>query len=77
MKFKIVMKAPDSIHASVEQAIRDSLPDDYNAIEDADGLLDERRAEFNERIKKWVEYGEYVTIEIDTDADTARVCEVS
>ena len=42
-------------------------PDVTDQLEDAEA---ERAREF---LKKWLEYGEYVTIDFDTEAGTAEV----
>lgn len=44
-------------------------PDDseINAITDA------RKDKVNKALRNWVEYGEYITIEFDTEAGTATV----
>jgi len=63
MKIKITLKSPDGV---------------WNSLADA-GLdpnnLDET-PEINAAFLKYVEFMEYVTIEIDTDTGTARVLEV-
>jgi hypothetical protein len=74
MKFKIQMKDPDGVSSSITDAIAESvaamdLPDDEKE------LLEETRTEkVNETLREWFEYGEYVTIEVDTDTMTATVC---
>jgi len=74
MKFKINLKDPDGVSDSVMDAVVESvaamdLPDDERES------LEEARAEkVNEALREWFEHGEYVTIEVDTDAMTATVC---
>lgn len=74
MKFKINLKDPDGVSDGVTDAVAASvaamdLPDDERES------LEETRAEkVNEALREWFEYGEYVTIEIDTEAMTATVC---
>lgn len=63
MKIKIVLKNPDSVWDSLTDAGLDP------------NNLDET-PEIKSAISKFVEFMEYVTIEIDTDAGTARVLEV-
>ena len=64
MKIKITLKSPDAVYDSLVNAGLD--PQDLDM-----------KPEVNEAIKKFVEYLEYVTIEIDTDTSTARVLEVN
>jgi hypothetical protein len=61
MKFIITAKNPDSIDYSIQEAAKDN-----NVSED----------ELWDACEKWVEYKEYIRIEIDTEAGTATVCEV-
>lgn len=74
MKFKVTMKDPDS----VGDAISDAVTVDLNKIEgldrdDRDALFDTRQAAAQKVASKWFRYGEYLTVEIDTDAGTATV----
>lgn len=57
MKFTVVFKTPDAVCNAV------------NAL-NIDDLEQEDAAQF---ANKWVEYGEYVRIEFDTNAGTATV----
>ncbi len=61
MKFIITVKNPDSIDNSICRAAEE-LGVSENELWDA--------------CEKWVDYKEYVRIEIDTEAGTATVCEV-
>lgn len=75
MKFKVTMKDPDTL----QDAISDAVADDLAKIEglsddDRKNLLDGRKAAAAEVAAKWFKYGEYVTVEIDTEAQTATVC---
>jgi len=60
--------------AAIDDAVCDEvaklgLTDDreINAITDA------RKDKVNKALRNWVEYGEYITIEFDTEAQTATV----
>ena len=59
MKFKITLKH----HDITDQALREVTG--YNQDPE----------EIERLLKKWVRYDEYVTLEIDTVAETIRVCE--
>jgi len=63
MKLKITLKSPDAVWDSLVAAGLDP------------NNLDET-PEINAAFLKYVEFMEYVTIEIDTDTGTARVLEV-
>ena len=68
------MRDPDGSYDCMTDAAKDSLV----AIE---GLSDEEREQLQEKraeklrdfAGKWLEYGEYVVVEFDTDAGTAVV----
>ena len=63
MVFKVTMKTPDVL---------------YDALGGHEAVF---AASFFQKYKKltdrWFEYGEYLTVEIDTDKETCTVCEVT
>jgi hypothetical protein len=76
MKFRVTMKDPDGPCDSIQDAAERSLA----AIE---GLDDDERAELQESrevslrqfASRWMTFGEYITIEFDTETQTAVVVE--
>lgn len=73
-KFQVTMKDPDGSFES----IREEAERQVNAMPDLDDderdtLIDKRVEKLNEFTEQWMEYGEYITIEFDTDAKTATV----
>lgn len=78
MKFVVMMKDPDGVYDSIMQAATESLesiPD--LSPNEREALLETRIDTIKKTTSKFFEYGEYVRIEIDTDAGTAvvlRVC---
>jgi hypothetical protein len=74
MKFKITFKDPDAVY----DAVRDEVISQVNSTvslepsEKAD-IIESRTEKTIDKLKRWIMYGEYVTIEFDTDADTATV----
>ena len=77
MKFKITLKDPDGVYEAFRDAA-DSSTRDIEGLNDLEllALAETRLKKLEERCKQWIQHGEYVTIEIDTDAGTAVVCEV-
>lgn len=74
MKFKITLKDPDGISNAVRQAAEDSfsgLPLKPDELADAVDLR--QRAIMEDFLSQWVKYDEYITIEFDPIAKTARV----
>ena len=66
MKIKVTMKNPDALDYAIAIAI-DGLGDLSL------GEREEKHDELYEQLSKWFKYGEYLTVEIDTEADTATV----
>lgn len=74
MKLAITFKDPDTVC----DAIKEAVTCDVNAIpglsdEEREAVLDLRYATVHRAVCRWFRYSEYVDIEIDTEADTARV----
>ena len=76
MKFIVSMKDPDTLHDAIEEAVKEELTKIADVQEDERELLLEKRIEkVSELCRKWFEYGEYLVVEIDTDAKTCIVVE--
>lgn len=75
MKFKVTMKDPDTLHDAISDAVTEDLKQ-VDGLDDADreALFHTRREAASKVASKWFRYGEYLTVEIDTDAKTATVC---
>lgn len=75
MKFTITMKDPDGVWESVQDAAKDSLVSALEGLskKESDGLIEARVDSIHGTIGKWVDGGEYITVEFDTDAGTATV----
>ena len=74
MKILVTMKNPDSLDEAIQAAVKSDL-DLIEGIDD-----DEREVLTASREKaahmicgKWFRYGEYLTVEVDTDNDTITV----
>jgi len=75
MKLKITLKDPDGVYDSIQDAAESSTGDADGLDQDElEKLAESRREKLEEQCNPWIRYGEYVTIEIDTDAGTATVC---
>jgi len=65
------MKDPDVLDDSINDAVLESMED---VAEDEVDLLKEHRAEkIKSLCSKWFQYGEYITVEIDTESETCIV----
>jgi hypothetical protein len=77
MKFKVTMKDPDTLYDAEVLAVKrdvDAVPG--LSSEEREAVIEKRREAISEVTRRWFRYGEYLTVEIDTDARTARVCGV-
>lgn len=75
MKFFVTMKDPDTLSDAIEDKLSESL-EGFDE-EEAHALKMIRSDRAHEVASLWFEYGEYLTIEIDTDNKTARVVSVA
>ncbi len=76
MKFRVTMKDPDTFDDAVKEAAEESLAQIEGLDEDErEALLDARIASFKNKVGHWFEYGEYLTVELDTEDGSAKVVE--
>lgn len=75
MKFKVTMKDPDCLHDAIREAVEAEVGKLMGLFaSERKTLIDERIERVYEGCsKKWFRYGEYLDVEIDTDAGTATV----
>lgn len=74
MKIKVVFKDPDTLSDTVQEAARSSMPEGLSEAE-KEAIMELRTEKIYNQCSKWFAMGEYMGIEIDTEADTARVLE--
>jgi hypothetical protein len=77
MKIKVTFKDPDGVWESISESVTEHV----NAIEgldaeERDELKEYRHEAVSEKLKKWIEYGEYLTVAFDTETGTATVIPV-
>lgn len=76
MKFTVTMKDPDTLH----DAINDAVQEDVKALpglsdDEREAVEEKRREAVQELCATWFRYGEYLSVEIDTEAKSITVCE--
>lgn len=76
MKVKLFLKDPDGVYESVRDAVQETLPDGLSDTEQEE-LLASRTDDTHEKLKAWVQWKEYVTVEIDTETGEAKVLPVT
>jgi hypothetical protein len=72
MKFQVTMKTPDALGDAIHEASQaltiEGLDDEELEIE-----RDEQAIKARDLCDRWFRSGEYLTVEIDTDAETCVV----
>jgi len=76
MKFRITFKDPDGVGDSISDAVNCSLEISGLDEDEQELLRDPRREKIENELKVWIEYGEYLTVEFDTEFGTATVIPV-
>jgi hypothetical protein len=78
MRFRITFKDPDGVYDCVQSAAEGSLLEQKEALDEDEYqvLLKTRLESTQEAIKQWIQYGEYMTVEIDTKGKTCEVVPV-
>ena len=75
MKFKVQMKDPDTLTDAINDAVEEEVAKLGLDDEEAEAIAEKRQAKIGNMCGKWFTYGEYLTVEIDTDAMTCVVVE--
>lgn len=74
MKFQVQMKDPDTLHDAIQEAVEAQIKEIGITDEDEiEALSEKRREKVGEICDAWFRYGEYLTVEIDTDTKTCVV----
>ncbi len=78
MKFKVTFKDPDTLNDAISNAIRNTLePQEGFDEEEVEMVVEDRKKDIEKSVEAWVKYGEYITIEFDTELNTAIVIQNS
>jgi len=75
MIFTVTMKDPDTLHDAIVDAVREEVSAMNLDKEETEMLVESRHEKISDVCQKWFKYGEYLCVEIDTDAGTATVVE--
>lgn len=75
VKFKVTMKDPDTLHECIRDAVAETVKN-VEAEDEAAALVEVREERCRKVAAKWFKYGEYLTVEIDTDSGTCVVVPV-
>lgn len=76
MKFSVTMKDPDGVYDSLRDAVMRDVGDiEGLSAEERDVMYSMRMESVKKLLNKWFSCGEYLTVAIDTEADTCVVME--
>ncbi len=73
MIFTVSMKDPDTLNDAIEDAVKQSMTENGLDHVEQEALLEIRKEKIYSQCSKWFRYGEYLEVEIDTDAGTCVV----
>lgn len=73
MKFQVQMKDPDVLQDAIEEAVKKSLADLGLDEDELEPLVEKRSEKVKAVCDTWFRWGEYLVVEIDTDAKTCTV----
>lgn len=73
MKIRVTFKDPDVVADEIERCVSADVATLGLSKVEADAVAELRAEKVVEFVSKWVKYGEYITVEFDTDAGTAVV----
>ena len=76
MKVKVFIKDTDVLQDAVEEAVDEELKNSGLAEDEQEAVRELRIEKALDVAGEWWEYGEYITVEFDTEARTARVVPV-
>ena len=75
MKIYVDMKAPDTMHDAVQEAVEEEVKRLGLPADEAQALVEMRTEEECAKMAQWFEYGEYLGVDFDTETMTAVVRE--
>lgn len=74
MKFRVQMKDPDTLHDAMREAVEEDVKKIPGLTEEEQEAVQGKRLEtISDLCARWFEYGEYLQVEIDTEAATCVV----
>lgn len=76
MIFKVYMKDTDVLHDGINEALDEDLKNSGLPEDEQEALREIRHEKAADIASTWFEYGEYLTVEIDTEKETIRVVPV-
>ena len=74
MKIRVTFKTPDAVDEAIDDRVARSMtrPEGVDQ-EEWNMILDARKEALRDRASEWFRWGEYCTVEWDTEANTCTV----
>lgn len=76
-KITVHIKDTDVLYDGITEVIDKELADSGLDEDEQEAIRDIRREKYDSVAEKWWEYGEYITVEFDTDTKEIRVVPVN
>lgn len=76
-KIMVSMKDPDTLYDAINDSVDEELEKSGLDNEEQEAIKEIRQEKYSEIASEWFQHGEYLTVEIDTDAKTIRVVPIS
>ena len=73
MIFNVTFKTPDVVDDAILEAVKDEICEMEVDEEERESIIENRVDKIKRLFNKYFEYGEYVTIQCDTEAETVIV----
>lgn len=75
MIYNITFKDPDAVIDCVEEQLKEQLNKQYPELDifELNALRESRNEKVQKFLSRWIEFGEYLTVEFDDEKGTATV----
>lgn len=71
------MKNPDALLDGIDDAVKEEIEELQLPPDEAEALFEVRQERIKKIASKWFEYGEYLSVQIDTEAESISVLPVN
>jgi len=71
------MKNPDALLDGIDDAIKEEIEELQLPPDEAEALFEVRQERIKKIASKWFEYGEYLSVQIDTESESIAVLPVN
>jgi hypothetical protein len=72
---KMTFKDPDGVYDCLRDYVTDEVKSITQDEDEQEMLIDKRMEKYKDKLKKWIDCGEYLEVEFDLENMTAKVME--